>query len=200
VIRLSALFILIGLATVIAVMLRTEADTAIAFTFAGQGSIGLGILVYVIHLLRPVRMSDDEHRLYELAFTDMERRDFVEFARLGEWRDAGPGESLIASGQEVTEALVLLEGSLSFRVEGEEVGVVGAGELLGTATILNREPAFGDAITLERCHYLALPVEPLQAHLANKPKARIALAAVVSRDLAEKLKRVVVQRSGASSR
>ena len=36
---------------------------------------------------RPVVLSDDEQRLYELAFHSMRPRDFVSLLLAGEWRD-----------------------------------------------------------------------------------------------------------------
>ena len=49
-IRLSALFILIGLVLELVVVVRTTGQTAIAFSFVGMPALAVGIVFYLLAL------------------------------------------------------------------------------------------------------------------------------------------------------
>ena len=189
-IRLAAAFVILGGVSALAVLLDTQAGTAIVFSFAGHMAVAAGIGLYVVDRVRPVRLSDDERSLYELAFQNLSARSFLEFVALGSWRDADAGDRLFAAGQELTEILILLSGSVSLRAGGETLGELGPGQLVGAAVALTGSASWGDAVVEERCRYLARPLDTASKALAKKPETRAALNNIVSRDLADKLRSV----------
>jgi len=190
VIRAAALLVMLGLATAVAAMLRTDASTAIPFSFAGHPVLAAGIALYAWTLLRPVRLSADEQALWKLAFRELRQRDFLRVAELGEWRSAASGDVLLAANAPNADVLVLLEGAAEFRVDGEPVGSVGPGQLVGASVALTGGESWGEAVASEPCRYLALPVSRVAPALERFPEARAALQAIVSRDLADKLRAV----------
>jgi CRP-like cAMP-binding protein len=189
-IRVAALFVILALVIAIATMLRTDADTAIPFSFVGHPALAVGIGLYAYHLLRPVRMSEDERALWSLAFQELRPRDYLRLVVLGQWREAQPGDVLYGAHQQISEVLVLLEGKVAFRVDGRNVGDVGPGQLVGTSVVLTGTDSWGEAVAAEACRYLALPVADVGPALERFPEARAALQGIVSRDLAEKLRTV----------
>ncbi len=189
-IRLSAALVAGALGLALWLMFETGAQAATAFTFLGGPMLGAGVALYFWSLIRPVRMSPDEQALYGLAFSTMRPRDFVRLAELGEWLSAESGDALVRMGDEVGAVLVLLSGRVAFEREGATIGEIGPGELIGTASMLSGEVAWGNAVAKEPCRYLSLAVASVQPWIERNPAARNALQATVSRDLAEKLRRM----------
>ena len=153
-------------------------------------ALAVGIGLYAYHLLRPVRMSEDERALWSLAFQELRPRDYLRLVVLGQWREAQSGDVLYGAHQQISEVLVLLEGKVAFRVDGRNVGDVGPGQLVGTSVVLTGTDSWGEAVAAEACRYLALPVADVGPALERFPEARAALQGIVSRDLAEKLRTV----------
>ena len=189
-IRLSAALSAGALLFAIWLMVDTGAQAAMAFSFVGGPMLAAGVALYAWVQFRPVRMTGDERALYDLSFSDLRPRDFVRFVALGEWRSAESGDVLIRMGDEVAAVLVLLAGRVEFEREGKTIGQVGPGELIGSATMLVGEVAWGNAVAKAPCRYLSLAAGEVRPWLERNPPARIALQATVSRDLAEKLQRV----------
>ena len=187
-IRLSAILVILGSLTALAVLADTRSATAILFSFAGHTAVAAGLGLYAFDRLRPVKMTSDERALYKLAFGDLSPRSFVEFAALGEWRDAPSGERLFSTGDEVTEIPIILSGSIAASVEGERAGTIGPGQLVGAAVMLTRDRAWLDAVVEEPCRYLAIPIATATLALEKKPETRAAINNIVSRDLAEKVR------------
>jgi hypothetical protein len=52
---------------------------------------------------RPVELSSDEARLYNLTFFALSARQFVELARLGRWTDQKAGDVLLRSDEPIGE-------------------------------------------------------------------------------------------------
>jgi len=50
---------------------------------------------------RPVVLSEDEQKLYDLGFQSLRQREFVSLALLGEWKSAEPGERVVTEGKSV---------------------------------------------------------------------------------------------------
>ena len=65
---------------------------------------------------RPVELSADEARLYDLTFFPLTRRRFVDLARLGRWADLEAGDVLARPGQPVEEVAVPLTDGVEARI------------------------------------------------------------------------------------
>lgn len=187
-IRVAALLVVVSLMSLLAMLADTHAGTAIAFAFLGMPALGLGMAVYAYHIWRPVRMTKDEQSLYRLAFDTLRARDFVDLLTLGTWEASDAGDTLIRRGDPGDVIRVLLSGAVSFRVEGTEVGTVGPGQLVGASFVVEESVAWGDGVVTENALYFAWPVASLRRALEKKPALRAAIQAIVSRDLAEKVR------------
>src|SRR6202007_2154942 len=50
---------------------------------------------------RPVILSDKEQELYRVAFSSIDKRDFLKIASLARWVKVSPGEVIIKQGQQI---------------------------------------------------------------------------------------------------
>ena len=61
---------------------------------------------------RPVVLSDKEEQLYRLAFSSIDKREFLRLVSLARWVDCSPGEVILEKGQQITDAIALVSGNL----------------------------------------------------------------------------------------
>lgn len=140
---------------------------------------------------RPVVLSADEQKLYELAFKSLRPREFVSLALTGEWKTAAPGESILQEGERVSSICIPIAGTAEFRHQGQRVGTAGPGCLIGTALALTGDPSPVGAEFAEGGRYMSWPLPILRAFLDKRPELRVTLQGLVNRDLARKLQHVL---------
>src|ERR1700677_3305504 len=61
---------------------------------------------------RPVILSDKEEELYRVAFSSIDKREFLKLASLARWVDCSPGEVILEKRQPVCDAIVLISGEM----------------------------------------------------------------------------------------
>ena len=166
---------------------KTEASTAISFSFLAHPALALAIGLYVYLTWGPVRMSDDEQEIYDLAFSALGRRDFVRLAASGSWEDIPAGEKLFRKGDRPDSVWLLLRGKIAAEADGERLGELGPGGIAGATMAVTEEPSSVDAIALEPCRALVWNVETVKRLLESRPEARAAVQGAVSLDLAKKI-------------
>ena len=186
-IRVACALVLLSLATLLAMITRTEASTAIAFSFVGHGTLALALGLYAYYLWGPVRMRPEERGLYDLAFASLEPREFLNLVALGTWEDASPGERIISTGERPDHLRVLLSGKVSWKIQGGAAGELAPGQLIGSAIVVAQEPSRGEAVAVEPCRMLSWNIKTVELVLDKKPRVRAALQAIVSQDLARKV-------------
>jgi hypothetical protein len=72
-------------------------------------------IVATVLELRPVILSEKEEQLYRVAFTSVDKREFLKLASLARWVDCSPGEVILEKGQPVCDAIVLISGEGHFQ-------------------------------------------------------------------------------------
>ncbi len=147
---------------------------------------------------RPVVLSPEEEKLYRLVFRALDRRKFASFLALGAWRDAAVGDRLLKQGEPVPEVLVPISGRVGMVMDGKKILSLSPGHLIGTGMVLTSDRAPCDAVAEEPCRYVAWDLAVVDRFLEKDPELRNQLRAVVSGDLAEKLRATVLP--GKSSR
>ena len=104
---------------------------------------------------RPVELSTDEAKLYELTFFPLARRRFAELVRLGRWADLEAGDVLVRPGQPVEEVMVPLTESVEARVRRDgSLGRFAAGEVVGAGAVYDARPPRFEAVAGEGCRVL----------------------------------------------
>jgi CRP-like cAMP-binding protein len=159
------------------------------------GAVFLAINLYQIARIylerRPVVLSADEQRLYDLGFHALRPREFVSLLLAGEWRDAAPGERLIEQGRSVERITIPISGRVAVARGGQPLGAFEPGNVIGLALAINGEAANFDAEFSEPGRYMSWPLPRLRKFLDRRPELRIALQRLAGHDLAAKLERLM---------
>jgi hypothetical protein len=140
---------------------------------------------------RPVVLSQDEQRLYDLGFRSLRPREFVSLSLVGEWKNAEPGERVLTEGEPVSSLCIPITGSADVRKEGERIGALQPGHIIGTALALTGEPSPVEVTFTEPARYMRWSLPSLRRFMDARPELRVTLQGLVSRDLAGKLERAL---------
>jgi CRP-like cAMP-binding protein len=140
---------------------------------------------------RPVVLSADEQRLYELGFQSLRPREFVSLTLVGEWKSAAAGERILIEGEPVSRLCVPITGRAYVDKQGQRIGTLEPGHMLGTALALTGAPSPVNATFSEPARYMSWPLSSLRAFADKRPELRVTLQGLVSRDLAGKLERLL---------
>jgi len=140
---------------------------------------------------RPVVLSEDEQKLYDLDFRSLRPREFVSLALVGEWKSAAPGEKILSEGEAASRLCIAIAGHAEARRRGERVGVVEPGHIIGSSLALSGAPSPVDVTFTEPGRYMSWPLASLRSFIDKRPDLRVTLQGLVSRDLAGKLERLL---------
>jgi CRP-like cAMP-binding protein len=136
---------------------------------------------------RPVVLSADEQTLYDLGFRALRPREFLSLVLVGEWRTAAPGERVLEEGKRVEAICLPITGSAEVRRQGQRIGAIAPGHVIGTALALTGEPSPIEASFTESARYIRWPLESLRAFVDRRPELRVVLQRFLNRDLATKV-------------
>ena len=139
---------------------------------------------------RPVELSADEAKLYELAFFPLTRRRFLDLVRLGQWVDLQARDVLIRPGQPIDEVVVPLTESIEARAGERILARFAAGEIVG-ATAFHGRPAQFEAVAAENCRVLRVPVAAITRYAKRDDQLARTLERIAREDLAGKLERLI---------
>jgi CRP-like cAMP-binding protein len=147
---------------------------------------------------RPVVLSADEQRLYDLGFSALRPREFVSLLLAGEWRDAARGDHIVTHGQAVDRISIPISGTVEVSRKGQPLGHFAAGQIIGLAVAVTGEPSSFDAAFTEPGRYMSWPLPSLSKFLDKRPELRVALQRLASHDLAAKVERLMPRDAPAS--
>ena len=140
---------------------------------------------------RPVVLSEDERKLYDLGFQSLRPREFVALALVGEWRNAEPGERVVTEGEPVSGVCISITGSAEVHKQGDRLGALGPGHIIGTALALAGAPSPVQIVFTEPARYMRWSLPDLRAFMDKRPELRVTLQQLVNRDLAGKLEKLL---------
>jgi CRP-like cAMP-binding protein len=122
---------------------------------------------------RPVVLSDKEDQLYRVAFSSIDKREFLRLASHARWVDCSPGEVILKKGQQISEAVVVIAGDLEAILGGNSRLAIRPGQLVGDVSAYSG---------------LASPADDLREFTTSRPELRANLLRIVSLDIAAKLR------------
>jgi CRP-like cAMP-binding protein len=158
------------------------------------GSVFMAINLWQIARIylerRPVVLSPDEQKLYDMGFHALRPREFVSLVLAGEWKDAAPGEKLLEEGRAVEAVCIAIVGAVEIRRQGSAVGKLEPGNVIGTALALVGEASPIEARFAEPARYIRWPLGNLRAFADRRPELRVALQRFINKDLARKVERL----------
>ena len=136
---------------------------------------------------RPVVLSEDEQKLYDLGFRSLRPREFVSLSLVGEWKSAEAGERVVTEGEPVSSLCISITGSADVRKQGQRIGELRPGHIIGTALALSGDQSPVEVTFSEPARYMRWSLPSLRRFLDNRPDLRGTLQGLVNRDLAGKL-------------
>jgi hypothetical protein len=140
---------------------------------------------------RPVKLSSDEDRLYELTFFPLGARQFLELARLGRWTDHNAGDVLLRRGEPISELAVPLTESIEAKLAGSHFGRFPAGAIIGISALFGPHLSPLEAVAGEGCRVLWLPITAIKQRAHRDSQLARTLDRVAREDRARKLERVL---------
>ena len=135
---------------------------------------------------RPVHLSDDEKRLYQLAFRNLTPRDALKLFRLGAWTSSPAGTVFLTQDQPVDELMLVVDGKVSVERDGEVVDTLGEGRFLGATAFLSRGTDFTAPVTVsasEETRVLIWPAAKLESLFAKEADLEVAVEASLGLEL-----------------
>lgn len=171
------------------------AQTTVLWPPVIWGGVFMLINIYQIGRIyferRPVVLSADEQQLYDLGFRALRPREFVSLLLAGEWRNSARGDRIITHGQPVDRLCIPISGSIEVSRNGQRLGELPPGRIVGLAVAVTGEaPAF-DATFTEPGRYMSWALPSLRKFLDRRPELRSALQQLASHDLATKIERLM---------
>jgi|AmaraimetFIIA100_FD_contig_41_19570534_length_750_multi_7_in_0_out_0_1 CRP-like cAMP-binding protein len=146
---------------------------------------------------RPVVLSQDEQKLYELGFQSLRPREFVSLSLVGEWKNAEPGETIVTEEEPVSSLSIPITGTAEVQRRGDRIGELKPGNIIGTALALTGDPSPVRVTFTEPARYMRWSLSSLRRFVDMRPDLRVTLQGLVNRDLAEKLNLLMEEHKGA---
>ena len=150
-------------------------------------TINLAQILRIYLERRPVRLSEDEQKLYDMAFGSLRPREFVSLVLAGEWKNAAAGDRVLTEGEPVSSICIAISGTVHVRKRDKDVADLEPGHIIGTALALTGDPSPLDATFTKAGRYMCWPLHNIRSFLDGRPELRVTLQRLVNRDLARKL-------------
>jgi signal-transduction protein with cAMP-binding, CBS, and nucleotidyltransferase domain len=143
---------------------------------------------------RPISLSPDETKLYDLTFFPLSPRQFLHLVRLGQWADLKAGDVLIRPNEPINEITIPLTESIDASTGGRSLGRFAAGAIVGASAIFDARLKQLEAVAAESCRVLRLPVAVVKDHAKSDNQVGRTFDRIVREDLARKLEQLVAER------
>jgi hypothetical protein len=137
---------------------------------------------------RPVNLTDDEHRLCQIAFHTLTPREMKKILALSSWEDAIPGECFVSSGAPLERLILIYSGKADVELDGQKVGELNAGQFIGELGYFTDEVAAANVVATEATRYVAWPKDRLKNYLEKNSDLRAAFQIILGSVLAKRLK------------
>jgi CRP-like cAMP-binding protein len=144
---------------------------------------------------RPVTLSGEEQKLYDMGFRSLRPREFVSLMLAGEWKNAAAGDNVLTEGVPVSSICIAISGTVHVRKRDQDLADLKPGHIIGTALALTGAPSPVDATFTDAARYMCWPLHNIRSFLERRPDLRVMLQGLVSQDLARKLDALLGHRS-----
>ena len=136
---------------------------------------------------RPVVLGDKEGELYRLAFSSIDKREYLRLINLAQWIDCSPGEVILKKGQHISDALVLVSGEVEAVIGGKTVLTLRPGHLIGDVSVYSGLASPVDVVARGPAVLAKWDLQHLREFTASRPELRSNFLRIVSADLAAKV-------------
>lgn len=136
-----------------------------------------------------VHFSEEEKELHETLFKNFAPFEFMKLMRVGQWREAQPGEVLAVDQKPLDAVMLIYNGLAGVEKDGKEVAKLKDGNFIGEVSFITEGAATATVRALMPTRYIAWPKAAVKALLNRNPSMRFAMQAMLSTDLSKKLMR-----------
>jgi CRP-like cAMP-binding protein len=147
---------------------------------------------------RPVVFSDKEEELHRVAFSSIDRREFLRLVSLARWVDCSPGEVILKKGQRISHAIVLVSGQVEAVLGDKTRMALRPGQLIGDVSAYSGLASPVDVVVCGPTALAKWDLQQLREFMASRPELRANLLRIMSADLAAKLRDATTVVSGLS--
>lgn len=141
---------------------------------------------------RPVVLSEKEDQLYRIAFTSIEKKEFLALANLARWVDCAPGDVILEKGQPISDVIVLISGEVEAIFASGTRMAFRPGQLIGDASVYSGLSSPVDVVVRSCGTVVKWDWQRLLELAASRPALRAKLLMLVSTDLAAKLREISI--------
>ena len=150
-------------------------------------AINLAQIFLILRERHGVEFSEAEKEIYETIFYGFAPFEFMKLLRIGEWKNAEPGEILAVQDKEVGSIMLIYNGLAEVEINGAKVAELKDGNLVGEMSYFTGGRATATVRVLQPTRYLAWKKTAMDALSQRNPSMQSTLRAVLSIDLAKKL-------------
>jgi CRP-like cAMP-binding protein len=136
---------------------------------------------------RPVVLSDREEELHRVAFGSIEKREFLKLASLVRWVTLSPGELIVAKGQQISSAIVLISGEIEAVLSDKTILAYRPGQLIGNVSAYSGLVSPMDVMARGPASLAVWKMEHIREFTDDRPELRARLLEIVNADLAAQL-------------
>ncbi len=142
-------------------------------------------LYWIVRLFlerRPVKLSDQEQQLCELAFHTMKPREMLKILKLGTWRSVDTDTCLVNKRTALDELMLIYKGKACVMIDGKSVTELQPGQFIGGISYVTEEISTVDVVSLEPTQYFVWPKTKLKSFLKQNPELHAALQSTLAID------------------
>lgn len=136
---------------------------------------------------RPVKLSEDEQALRELAFPRLSSPEYRSLMSIAEWKECDKGDTLLEEDTVFSSLMVLFRGRLDVEKGGRRLAELLPGRFVGEMSFITGEATTAAVRAAEPVRFVSWSSERLEKLLSKKPDLRTALQLIIAKDLATKL-------------
>ena len=150
-------------------------------------SLNLFWIGRLLYERRPVQLSGNDLRLYQLVFRCLTPREMLSLLKIGRWELAKPQQCFISQGDTLDRLMLICSGKACVMKDGEMLEELGDGQFIGGIPFITERSAPTDVIAIEETHYMSWPKDKLKNFLKDKAELRSALQLTLGFDLTKRL-------------
>ncbi len=139
---------------------------------------------------QPVILNDKEEELYRVAFSSIDKRDFLKLASLAQWVDYSFGDIILKKDQQISEAIIVVSGELEAVLGAKTRMRLPPGGLIGDVSAYSGLANPVDVVACSAGVFAKWDLRQLREFTAGRPELRANLLRIVSADLAAKVRDV----------
>ncbi len=142
---------------------------------------------------RPVHLTGNDLRLYQLVFRCLTPREMQQLLKLGRWEKAEVEECFISEGDTLDRLMVICSGRVNVVKDGKVVEELSDGQFIGEIPFVTEVSAPANVVALEETYYMSWDKQELKKFLKSKTELQMGLQLTLGFDLTKRLEATYVR-------